>query len=305
MAKEVTIIAGPHGLDFAKTLAEKLQAPLIRAESKVFPDGETYVRLPSRVETAVAVVVATMYPGQNDAIVEAMLLAEASRGAGAKAVILVAPYMAYTRQDRRFLDGEPISIRAVLKALHAAGVDGFITVDIHKEASLADFPGPSLNVDPSPAIAEYLKSIGYTGDDVVIIGPDKGALGRAERVASKLGTSHDYLEKFRDRVTGEVTYRPKTVEVKGKRVVLVDDIISTGGTIAKAARMLYEQGAKEVVAVCTHGLFVSNALEKLSSAKVKRVAASDTIPRLPEGVDKYSVVGLVADSIDYMVKRVL
>ncbi len=303
MAYRYTIVAGPHGRAFAEELAKATGAELLLAEHKVFPDGELYYRLPKPVETAVAVVTVTMYPGQNDALVEALLLVEASLGAGAKSAVVLAPYLAYSRQDRRFLEGEPISVRAVLRALHAAGARGFVTVDIHKEASLAEFPGVAVNVDPSPAVADYLKLIGYVGDDVVVVGPDKGAALRARRVADRIGAAYDYLEKFRDRVTGEVTYRPREVDVRGRRVVLVDDIISTGGTIAKSASMLYEQGAREVIAVCTHGLFVGEALDKLRKAGIKRIAAANTVPVAAEGVEVINVAPLVARYIDYVVER--
>jgi ribose-phosphate pyrophosphokinase len=302
-SKLYTIVAGPHGESFARALARSSGAKLILAEHKIFPDGEHYFRLPEPIDTAVAAIVVSMYPSQNDALIESLLLAEASLGAGAKSVVLVAPYLAYTRQDRRFLSGEPVSVRALLRALYGAGFRGLVTVDVHKEDSLRDFPGIAVNVDPSAAFAEYLRRLGFTGSDTVVVGPDRGALVRARRLGEKLGCQYDYLDKFRDRVTGEITYRPKHVEVKGKRVVIVDDIISTGGTLAKAARILYEVGAKEVVAVCSHGLFVKGAADKLRSAGLKRVAVANTVPISVEGVDVIDVSGLVVRYLDYVVER--
>ncbi len=260
----------------ARSAARALGAEAVEAQGKLFPDAESYVRIDAEARGRAAVAVVTGFPEPSRAVVEEMLLVEALRGLGAASVTAFMPYTPYSRQDRRFLRGEPVSIRAVLRGLAAAGADAYATVDIHKPYSLDWFPGPAANIDPSPAFAEALRPL-LGGDTVYVIAPDRGALPRAHRLAERLGAAFDYLEKTRDRVTGEVTIKPKTIDVGGAAVVLVDDIVSTGGTLAKAARLLLEAGAKRVLAAVTHCLLVGNAAEKLEDSGLETLVCGNTV----------------------------
>jgi len=297
---DIVVVAGYTVAGFAESLAKSLGGELVSVESKVFPDGEAYVRVPRSVRGSVAVVVETMYPEQDRRFLELLMLADALRGLGAARVVAVTPYLAYARQDKRFLAGEPITIAALLRSLGAVGYEALVAVDVHKPESLAYFPGPSANVLPAQAFAEKLASIAKPSDTVVIA-PDRGALGRARALAELLGTDYDYLEKHRDKVTGEVTYKPKTVTVADKTIVLVDDIISTGGTIAKSARMLREQGAKKIVVACSHALLVGNAMEKIKGAGVEKLYAANTVPT-PAEVEVVDVAPLVADKLKQLLE---
>jgi ribose-phosphate pyrophosphokinase len=260
----------------ARTAAEKSGAELVDAYTKTFPDGERYVRVEAEPRGRVAVAVTTGYPEPSSRVVEAMLLVEALRGLGAASVVAAPLYLPYSRQDRRFLRGEPVSVRTVLGGVAAAGAEAFLTVDAHKEYVLEWFPGPSANVDPSPAFASTLRPL-LGGGTVYVIGPDRGAVGRARRLAEKLGAAFDYLEKTRDRVTGEIRLKPKTVDVEGATVILVDDIVSTGGTLAKAAKLLYQQGARRVIAAVTHCLLAGSAVERLEEACIERLVCANTV----------------------------
>jgi len=260
----------------ARSAAEASGVELLEAYAKTFPDGERYVRVEGEPRGRVAVAVTTGFPEPSTRVVEAMLLVEALRGLGAASVIAAPLYLPYSRQDRRFLRGEPVSVATVLRGLAASGASAVATVDVHKEQSLAWFPGPAANIDPSPAFAEALRPL-LGGDTVYVIGPDRGAVGRAHRLAERLGAAFDYLEKSRDRVTGEVTLKPKTVDVDGATVVLVDDIVSTGGTLAKAARLLLEQGARRVLAAVTHCLLVGPAVERLEEAGIEALLCANTV----------------------------
>ncbi len=287
----LTVIRGPGGYA-AGRLAEELGARLVEAEYKVFPDGESYVRIPERLDGGVAIVVQSMFPEQDRRFVETLLLVEAARGVGAEHVVVVAPYTAYARQDRRFREGEPISIKTILSSVRSAGADAYITVDIHKPEALAYFEGPTVNVDPAPVFAEALRGL----RDVIVIAPDRGALHRARSLAELLNAPYDHLEKHRDRVTGEITMKPKELSVEGKNVVIIDDIISTGGTIAKAAEILRSQGAKSIIVAASHALLVGNALEKIAKAGVDRLITLDTVPPR-QGVEVRSAAPLLARAV--------
>lgn len=296
------VVAAP-GLprSLAEGLAESLGAELVWAEHRLFPDGESYVRIPAGLEAATAIIASTGYPEPTRRLWEAALLAEAARGLGASHVVAFMAYLPYSRQDRRFIRGEPISVRAVLSLLASSGAEALVTVDVHKPAGLAWFPGPVANVDPSPAFAEKLRPLLGAAEKVYVIAPDRGALPRAHRLAERLGAAFDYLEKHRDRVTGEITVKPKTLDVRGAVVVLIDDIVSTGGTMARAASMLLEQGAETVVAACTHGLFAGNAIEKLRRAGVSKILAANTVEP-SEGVETVDVSRQVAEAIDQLLE---
>lgn len=231
-----------------------------------FPDGERYVRLLSSVEDRVILVQSTL---QDSKIVELLLLRDALTEHGANHITLVIPYFGYGRQDRMFETGEPVSVRALAKHLQM-GVDAVLTVSIHNPASLAFFDVPTTDVSGMPAVARYLQ-----GQEVdLVLAPDDNAERFAREVGQALHVDWDFLEKKRiDSYTVEVT--PKSLDVKGQSVAIVDDVISTGTTIASAAKMLREQGAKRVVAACVHGIFAANALTRLQACD--EVVATDTL----------------------------
>ncbi len=256
------------------------------AYGKVFPDGEVYVRVPPEVRGKNVILVQSMDNPQEKALWELLLAADASLNAGARHVIALVPYLAYARQDKVFLEGEPVSIRVLLKAMHAAGVEGIVTVDIHNPKSLDEFKGRTVNVIPVRELGEAVKRC---VENPLVIAPDKGALHRAKMMAEYLGAEYDYIEKKRDRVTGKISMSIKEMSVKGRDVVIVDDIISTGGTLAKATEMLYYQGARKVVAAVSHALLAGNALDKLRRAGLKKIIAANTLRRR-EGVDYIDIM---------------
>ena len=243
---------------------------------KVFPDGERYVRIPDECapDGERVVVIQSMYPNQDSMIVEALLAADALKEATGLEPIVVVPYLAYARQDRVFLPGEAVSVRAVLSALHSAGYGGLIVVDIHKEDSLKYFPGRAVNVLPVRTLAKALE--GFV-EDPLVVSPDKGAARRAEALSKALGTEYRIVEKFRDRVTGEIKHRFMPMpEVKERDVVVVDDIVSTGGTMASVASFLKEQGARRVIVAVSHGPLSEKALVRLTNAGVTKIFSMAT-----------------------------
>ena len=297
------VVAGPSegSLEFARGLSKNLGADLVVTESKRFPDGETYVRVDAEPGD-LAVVVQTFSRPQDTSFMQALLLGDALAGLGFPSVVLVAPYVAYARQDKRFLRGEPISIAVVLRSLGLAGYKWLYTVEIHKEESLAAFPGKAVSISPFRFMAE---KAGLDGS-YVYLAPDIGALRRAESLARALGARYDYLVKRRDRVTGEISIETKHLDVSGERVVIVDDIISTGGTVSRAAQLLLEQGAKEVIVLVAHAVLAGNALERLRGAGVKAVIAGNTLPPVRDSLVRYiDLSPLTAESIKSTIQGVL
>jgi len=293
----ITIIScgTPGSRGFALSLASSFSggASLVEVDYKRFPDGEDYVRVPVDPDGR-AVVVCTFSRPQSESLLRSILVADASRELGFKSLALIAPYLAFSRQDRAFLRGEPVSIRAVLRSLYASGYEELYTVEIHKEESLRFFPGRAMSVDPFAFMAA---EIGIDCPETVIVAPDMGALPRARRVASAVGCEYGYMVKRRDRVTGEIEVREgEGLNIGGMRVVLVDDVISTGGTIAEASRILLSKGASRVEVIVAHYLGLEGAEERLREGGVSTVYAANTLPPTSSGMVKYiDVAPLVAE----------
>ncbi len=263
------VVLGSGGSHFRKEL-ERLGVQVMEAEIKKFPDGEKYVRVLGSVKE-ITVVSSTFAP-QDEKIVELLLIGDALRERGAEKLKAVVPYFAYSRQDRVTRDGEPISVRAVMKAL-GLYYDELYVFDIHNPETLRYFPGKAVNVVPSVLIADHFRE--KLGEGVVMA-PDGGALRRAEMIAGELGLEYGHFEKRRLSPT-EVTMRPTDVDVKGRNVLLVDDIISTGGTMVRAVKILKDMGALKVFVAATHGVFSAGAVDRILSV-ADELAVTNTIP---------------------------
>ncbi len=271
----MTVYTVDAGNGLAARIARGLGDKLVIFEKKTFPDGESYVRVAEKPEGA-AILVHSLYYPQEKRTMELLMAIDALKGIGADVVVVVVPYMAYARQDKRFLEGEPISIGILLRSIEAAGADALVVVDIHKPSVLEEWLRiPSLNVVPYAEVADYFRD---RVEDPVVLAPDKGALERAGKVAERLGAEFDYIVKERDRITGEVRAIAKKLDVKDHDVIIVDDIISTGGTMALAAKHSLENGARRVYAACTHAVMVKGALDRLIAAGIEDVVATDTVP---------------------------
>ncbi len=268
------MIPGRNAYRLAEKLSLTTNTPIIHIQRKLFPDGEHYIRIPEteKVKGSTVIVIETMYPRQNDAFIEILMLLDAVRRLNPMKIIIVVPYLAYSRQDKVFLEGEPITGKIVLETI-LKYTDHMLVYDIH---SLKLIEGKT-NVKNLLFFDLMVSKILEKTRNPVILAPDKGALHRAKFVAEKLGLEYDYLVKHRDRITGEVTMEPKTLDIKDRDVVIVDDIISTGGTIAKATRRVLESGARRVYVAATHALLINNAIDKLKKAGVEKLYTIDSL----------------------------
>lgn len=264
------VVPGSASGALAKSLAHHMAVPLAEVAHRRFPDDEYHLRIGADLSGEDAVLVQTTWPDRN--IVEFLLMVDAAREFPVKSLTAVVPYYGYARQDKKFASGEPISSRAIARAI-TAGVDRLVTVDIHDTLTLKWFDGKMANVSAMGQIAAYLKN--YKPGIDVVIAPDDGSMYRAKTVAEALGVEFDFMEK--KRIDGHtVEIKPKKLSVSGKNVALVDDIISTGGTIVQSTNVLKAQGAGKVVAACTHGVFAAGALQKLK-VTCDLIVSTDTI----------------------------
>ncbi len=281
------IVPGSSSQLLAAALAEETGQPLATATYDRFPDGETLAAVPG-FDGDEATVVATT--GSDSAWVELLQLQDAVREAGATHVTTVVPYMGYARQDESFAEGQPVSARAMARAI-STGTDRVVLVSPH-EAAVAEFYSVPVDiVDAANVLADPLSGLA----DPLFLAPDEGAVGIAETVRDAYGTGEtDYFEKHRDRETGAVDVSPSDATVSGRDVVVVDDIVATGSTMSEAVSVLTDRGAERIVAACVHPMLAANAVTKLRTAGVGRIVGTDTIER---GCSVVSVAPVLADAL--------
>ncbi len=280
------LVKGPASPLLCKRLENKIDVETTEVKTKVFPDGEIYVKLEGDVQDRDCTLVQTTYPNRH--LLELFMIQNALKENGAASIKVIVPYYAYGRQDTIFDNGEAISAKAFAKRI-GVEADEFCSVDLHSEEIVDFFDIPAQNVSAMTKLAEHSMEV---KDPDLLIAPDEGAKDVVKEAALSVGLEWDYLEKTRiDANTVEI--KPKNIDVEGKSAVILDDIIATGGTMTEAAEQLKGSGAEEVHAGCTHGLFVDDAEHRLDSA-CDTVFCTDTIEQEKSEV---SVATLLVDEI--------
>jgi len=288
----VIVVPGPASQSLGKKVAEILNARIVPVNLKTFPDGEYCLRFEGDLKDEEVIVVQTTGPPQDTNIMQLLLMLDTAKDLGAKKVTAVVPYLAFARQDKRFLQGEVVSAETLVKLIEACGTDRFITVNIHAENTLKRFSVPTENLSAITLLAEHFKSRGLDG--AFSLSPDKGAIKLAEEADKVLGGGCGWLRKERDRYTGEIQVEEKSLNVEGRDVIVFDDIISTGGTIARAMKMLKTQGARRVYASCVHPLLIGEAKKKITESGAEEIVGTDGIP---SSVRTVSLAPLIAEAL--------
>lgn len=268
----------------ARELARKLKARYTPLTLSAFPDGDIYLKFNTSLKGKTLTIVQSFQPNPAASLLNVMFAAETAKDIGAKRVILVAPYLAYLRQDARFHPGEAVSSKTVGKWLSQC-LDKVITFDphIHRYKSLRDiFSISATRLTANPLIADYLKK---HLKNSVIVGPDWESYQWAEKIAKQLGAEATVFEKKRYSSWQVEVKMVKPVPIRGKNIFIVDDIISTGHTIREAAKKLKQMGAKSITAICIHPVFVGKAAEKLRKAGVTRLISTNCIEHPTNGID--------------------
>ncbi len=286
------IIVGPASKELGEKTAELTGLEKVPVTHKTFPDGETYIRLEGTVQGDHVIIMQTSSPPQDSRLMQLAFMADAAKRNGAKKVTAIVPYLAYARQDKIFLQGETISIQTVAHMLAAAGIDQLITINVHQENALANFPFPAKSLSAIPLLAEHFTQKGFT--KAFALAPDKGAMHIAEQAKRVLTGEAGHLEKQRDRYTGQVSLAKKTLNVKDKTVIIFDDIISTGGTTIAAAKTLKELGAAKIFAACVHPLLIGDAEKRILDAGVEEIVGTDSVP---SHVSKVSLAPLISKKL--------
>jgi ribose-phosphate pyrophosphokinase len=289
---EMKIVLGPASKELGEKISELAGIEKVPVAHKTFPDGEEYIRLEDSVQGEHAVIVQTTCAPQDSKLMQLAFMADAAKRNGARKITAIVPYLAYARQDRLFLQGENISIETVGNMLAAAGVNELFTVNVHQASALLMFPFPARSLSAIPLIAEYFVKKGMR--KAFALSPDKGALHIAQQAQQVLGGDCGHLDKQRDRYTGQTSQTGKGLNVKGQTVIIFDDIISTGGTIVGAAKILRELGAAHVFTACAHALLVGDAEKRILDAGVEEIVGTDSVP---SSVSKVSLAPLISNEL--------
>jgi ribose-phosphate pyrophosphokinase len=273
-----------NSLTIAKKLAKKLRVKYSPLTISSFPDGDIYLKFNTKLKGKKLVIIQSFQPHADMSLFDIIFAAETAKDLGAKKVILVAPYLAYMRQDKRFHPGEAISSRIMGKLLNGS-IDKIITFDphLHRYHSLKNiFTIPTKKLTANLLIAEYIKR---KIKNPVIIGPDGESFQWADVIAKKVGCACTVLHKTRFSSRHVAEKMVNKISIVGKNAIIVDDIISTGHTIAEAAKKAKKLHAKSVTAIGVHGLFVENAIAKMHKAGVTKIITTNCITHPTNKID--------------------
>jgi ribose-phosphate pyrophosphokinase len=289
------IIGGSSSDGLAAKVARELGTESAKLEIKKFPDGEKYLRVLEDVKGEDVIVIQSINRTPDEFLFEYLLLVDTLKDLGAKRVVSFVPYFAYARQDERFKPGEALSFKTVSKLIESVGTDEIYTIDMHQHRVLKSsdvFKIPSRNLSAMPLLADYVEKAGKL-EKPLVIGPDGEAEQWARLVAERLQTDYDVFEKKR-LGSENVQIRPRKANARDRDVLIVDDIISTGGTIVEALKILFSQGARKIDVACTHPLLIGGALAKIYEAGARNVIGTDTVP---SPVSCVSVAPLIVEQI--------
>ncbi|MFC1524796.1 ribose-phosphate diphosphokinase [Planctomycetota bacterium] len=292
------VFAGNASRNLSENICARLGIGLGSVEATQFPDGEINIKINDDVRGSDVFIVQSTCPPVNDNLIELLILIDCVKRASAERVTAVIPYFGYARQDRKAEGRVPITAKLVANLLTASGVDRILTVDLHASQIQGFFDIPLDHLYAAPVLIDYLHRERIANP--VIVAPDVGSIKMARGYAKKLNAHLAIVDKRRaGPQETEVTHI--IGDIKGKNVIMVDDMISTGTTVSQAAKALKSRGAKDVYLCATHPLFCGGAVRKLEKAKIKKVIVTDTIPPQAKSrkktVQVLSIAGLLSEAI--------
>lgn len=291
------IFSGRANQELAKRVAEKLGSPLGQVEISRFANDEARVWvMEDKVEREVAVLQSLSAPTDHN-LVEFCLLCDALKRKGAKEITAVIPWLGYSKQDKVFRPGEPLSVKVVAKLLQTANLERVITFDLHNLAILGFFEVPVENLSAKNLFLDYFRS--NLGENTLVVAPDEGAVKASTAFARDLNVPVAYVDKKRDLSTGDVTIVGLNREPKGAEVIIVDDLVVTGSTLIEVTKYLIEAGAKSVRVGATHHLYVPGVQAKINESHIAELVVTDTVAPKAESqkLKVLSVAQLIAEAL--------
>ena len=299
-SKNIKIFTGNSHPELAREIAKALNIPLGKAEVGTFSDGEISVNIKETVRGCDVFIVQSTCSPVNNNLMELLIMIDAFKRASAGRINAVIPYYGYARQDRKDKSRAPITAKLMADMLTTAGCDHVITMDLHASQIQGFFDVPVDNLYAEPSVVRYIKeTIDYS--EAIIISPDAGGAKRAAGLADRLDLNFALIHKERARAN-EVSRMVLVGDVTDKICVIVDDMADTCGTLAKAAEVLLDNNAKDVIAIVTHGILSGNAIKNINNSKLKKVVCTNTVPfedklKLCPKLDTIDISAVIAESI--------
>lgn len=299
--KDIKIFAGNSNVELAKSIAEKIGLPLGIATVGRFSDGEIQVNIGEVVRGSDVFIIQSTCTPVNDNLIELLIMIDALKRASAGRITAVIPYFGYARQDRKAKARDPISAKLVANLITTAGANRVLTMDFHTPQLQGFFDIPVDHLLGVPILARHFCKKFDSYEDVVAVSPDVGSVSRARKFAQHLHIPIAIIDKRRPKAN-ESEIMNVIGDIKDKKVILIDDLIDTGGTLVNAAEALMGMGAKEVYGCCTHAVFSGSAIEKIEASPIKELATLNTISLTKEKrIDKVTslnVAGIFAEAIE-------
>lgn len=273
---DIKLISGNANQPLAKIISEKLFRPLTKARVERFADDEIWVEIQENMRGEDVFIIQSTSKPANDNLMELLVITDALRRASAGRITAVVPYFGYARQDRKPAPRTPITAKLVANLITQAGAERVLTVDLHAGQIQGFFDIPTDNLYAVPVFARHAMSLFNKDDSLMVVSPDVGGLVRARTFAKSINADLAVIDKRRERA-GVVDQMQVLGDVDGRTCILFDDIVDSAGTLCKAAIALREKGAKDVHAMCTHGVLSNNAIERITASELKTVTVTDSI----------------------------
>jgi ribose-phosphate pyrophosphokinase len=275
--KALSIFTGNANRALAEEVCKFVEIPLGRADVTHFSDGEIYVEIGENVRGVNCFVVQPTCTPVNQSLMELLIMIDALKRASAGSIVAIIPYFGYARQDRKSKPRTPITAKLVANLITAAGADRALAMDLHAGQIQGFFDIPFDHLFAMPVLIEELRALGYTGESTVVVSPDAGGVERARAFSKRLGTTLAIIDKRR--AAANVSEVMNIVgDVKGKKAVIVDDIIDTAGTLTNAAQAIKDAGAAAVAACASHAVFSGKAVQRITDSPLSHVVVTNTIP---------------------------
>jgi ribose-phosphate pyrophosphokinase len=280
--KSLSIFTGNANRALAEEVCKFVEIPLGRADVTHFSDGEIYVEIGENVRGVNCFIVQSTCSPPNQSLMELLIMVDALKRASAASIVAIIPYFGYARQDRKSKPRTPITAKLVANLITAAGADRALAMDLHAGQIQGFFDIPFDHLFAMPVLIDELRALGYGGEDTVVVSPDAGGVERARAFSKRLGSTLAIIDKRR--AAANVSEVMNIVgDVKGKKAVIVDDIIDTGGTLTNAAHAIKEAGASQVATCATHPVFSGKAVQRISDSPLSHVVVTNTIPLTDAG----------------------